>query len=139
MKILYFLSIFLIMHVLSVFAVEPPHFSEELRLEAQEHLKVEVLHVEQQNFSRKGEVSIYVKARLKVLAVRRSHNGLKYEYQINCNYLHSYKQRKDGAPVPGPSFPPVLEKGQIVTVFLNRIEGIRNTYQPAALGGSFQF
>ena len=139
MKILYFLFIFLITYLSPVLAVESPQLSEKLHRNAEEHLKVEVIQVEHQNFSHKAYVEIYVKARVKVLSVRRSCNALKYNYQINLNYLHSYKQQEDGTPAPGPSILPILENGQILTVFLNRIEGMRNTYKPAALGRSFQF
>ncbi len=139
MKILYFFFIFLIAHLSPVFAVESPQLSEKLRQNAEEHLKVEVIHVEHQNFSHQAYVEIYVKARVKVLSVKRSRNALKYNYQINLNYLHHYKQQEDGKPAPGPSILPILENGQILIVFLNKIEGMRNTYKPAALGRSFQF
>ena len=139
MKVLYFTFLFCITHLSPVLALESPQLSEKLCQNAEEHLKVEVIQVEHQNFSNKAYAQIYVKARVKVLSVRRSHNDLKYNYQINLNYLHSYKKHEDGTPAPGPSILPILENGQILTVFLNRIEGIKNTYKPAALGRSFQF
>ena len=133
------LPIFLMMHLSSGYAEEPPQLTEKLRQNSQEHLKVEVLHVEQQDFSRKESVEIYVKARLKILAVRRSSNALKYNYQINLNYLHSYTQREGGTLGSESSILPIVKTGQIFTVFLNRIKGMTNTYKPAAMSGSFQF
>lgn len=139
MRILCFLLIFIIVNFQTTFAVEPPHLSEELKSKAEDVLKVEVLHVEKQDFSHKGYIEIYVKTRLKILTVRRTRNELKYNYQINFNYLHRYKLGNDGMAAPGPSILPIIETSQILTVYLNRVEGMRNTYKPAALGKSFQF
>lgn len=132
------------------YSVEPPHLTEKLLKNADEHAVIEVIDVKTKDFDEKPYIYKAVNVKARIISVTKTGNALSPGMIIFIVYAHQYKADKNGTPVPGPSIIPVLQTGQRLDAFLNRQKQVRHSemllnvsdsdliFSPAALGNSFR-
>ena len=104
-------------------------FSAHAECTYQEHLKVEVLETKVIDLSREDFMDKDIRLTIKILAAKRSASGLRVNQRIYVQYF--INDDKGNLPV--------LEKGQILEMYLQPVSPKSRIYTPAKKCESFIF